>query len=126
MKSIKGFTLIELIIVIVIIGILTVVALPIYRGYVKKAMATEGKSLLGTVLTAQKLYFSEFNHFVAGDESLLLGVDPIANKYFTTFTLSGDNAGFTATTAGSGNATGISLTLTGSSSVSAQITESGM
>lgn len=65
-------------------------------------MATEGKSLLGTVLTAQKLYFSEFNHFVAGDESLLLGVEPIANKYFTTFMFSGDNAGFTATTSVSG------------------------
>ncbi len=126
MKSQKGFTLIELVIVIVIIGILTVIALPIYRGYAKKAMATEGKSLLGTVLTAQKLYFSEHSHFANGAQSSLLHVEPVANKYFTSFSLTGNNTGFTATTAGIGNATGISLTLTGSSTVSAHITESGL
>lgn len=87
MKNQKGFTLIELVIVIVIIGILTVIALPIYRGYAKKAMATEGKTLLGTILTSQKLYFSEHSHFATGAQSALLGIEPIANKYFTTFAL---------------------------------------
>ena len=41
----KGFTLVELVIVIVIVGILSIVAVPIYRGYTRKAMATEGKAL---------------------------------------------------------------------------------
>jgi prepilin-type N-terminal cleavage/methylation domain-containing protein len=34
----KGFTLVELVIVIVIVGILSIVAVPIYRGYTRKSM----------------------------------------------------------------------------------------
>ena len=46
-KSKKGFTLVELVIVIVIVGILSVISVPIYRGYVDRAMRTEGEVLLG-------------------------------------------------------------------------------
>ena len=56
MKKSKGFTLVELIIVIVIVGILSIVTVPIYRGYTKKAIATEAKALLGSIATAEKVY----------------------------------------------------------------------
>jgi prepilin-type N-terminal cleavage/methylation domain-containing protein len=40
MKS-KGFTLVELVIVIVIIGILSIIAIPIYRSYIEKARLSQ-------------------------------------------------------------------------------------
>jgi type IV pilus assembly protein PilA len=126
MKSTKGFTLVELVIVIVIVGILSVVAVPVYKGYTKKAMATEGKALLGAINTSQKVYFAEWDMFVNSDQSAALDVDASTNKYFTTYTVSGDGAGFTATTSGSGGADGIGLTLRGSKSGASVITESGL
>jgi prepilin-type N-terminal cleavage/methylation domain-containing protein len=47
-----GFTLVELLIVILIVGILSAVALPLYLGYTKDARLAEGKALGGSVLTA--------------------------------------------------------------------------
>ncbi|MDD5020697.1 MAG: prepilin-type N-terminal cleavage/methylation domain-containing protein [Endomicrobiaceae bacterium] len=126
MKSMKGFTLVELVIVIVIVGILSVVAVPVYKGYTKKAMATEGKALLGAINTSQKVYFAEWANFATGAQSAALDVDAGTNKYFTTYALTGTAAGFTATTAGAGGAAGIGLTIVGSSTGPSEITESGL
>ena len=48
----KGFTLIELMIVVAIIGILAAVALPAYQDYTIRAKVTEGISLSGALKTA--------------------------------------------------------------------------
>ena len=48
----KGFTLIELMIVVAIIGILAAVALPAYQDYTVRAKVTEGLSLAGAAKTA--------------------------------------------------------------------------
>lgn len=116
MKRAKGFTLVELVIVIVIVGILSIVAVPIYRGYTRKAMASEGKALLGTIQTAEKVYFAEnaiFKSVTSGSIDTELDVDARSNKYFTTFEISvsgdGSTAAYTATTKGNGGASGITL-----------------
>src|SRR4029453_7079041 len=47
-----GFTLVELLIVILIVGILSAVALPLYLGYTRDARLAEAKALAGSALTA--------------------------------------------------------------------------
>jgi len=130
MRKAKGFTLVELVIVIVIVGILSIVAVPIYRGYTRKAMATEGKSLLGTIQTAQKVYYAEWAEFYSdvtgADQVTALDVDARPNKYFTSFSITGDTSGFTASTTGVGGASGISITMTAGKTGSPVWTDEGL
>ena len=88
-----AFTLVELVITIAIVIILSVISVPIYRGYVEKAKMSEGYALLGTILSAQKSYYSEYGNFYGFDENgyytiynEVLGIDARGNKYFTCFT----------------------------------------
>jgi prepilin-type N-terminal cleavage/methylation domain-containing protein len=55
----KGFTLIELMVVILIVAILAAVAIPILRGRIDAAKWSEGKAMMGTIATAVRAYHAE-------------------------------------------------------------------
>ncbi len=59
MKSKKGFTLIELMVVILIVAILAAVAIPILRGRIEAAKWSEGAAIAGTIKTAAKVAYAE-------------------------------------------------------------------
>jgi len=89
-KTKKGFTLVELVIVIVIVGILSVISVPIYRGYVDKAMMTEGQVLLGAIAKAELAYHIEHGYFAETEDSdqeklSAIDIDARGNKYFKSF-----------------------------------------
>jgi type IV pilus assembly protein PilA len=67
MKSLqKGFTLIELMIVIAIIGILAAIAIPAYQNYVIRAQVTEGLSLANNYETAVAEFYQNNGTFPGG------------------------------------------------------------
>jgi len=59
MISRKGFTLIELMVVIFIVGILAAVAIPIMRGRIDAAKWSEGKAAAGSIRTAIRALHAE-------------------------------------------------------------------
>ena len=91
----KGFTLVELVITIAIVIILSVISVPIYRGYIDKAKFSEAYALLGVILSAQKTYYSEYGYFLKYQQTSgytnyepVLSIDARGNKYFTRFLVS--------------------------------------
>jgi len=59
MKGRKGFTLIELMVVILIVGILAAVAVPIMRGRIDSAKWSEANASAGSIRTAVRAYIAE-------------------------------------------------------------------
>jgi type IV pilus assembly protein PilA len=59
MKKQHGFTLIELMIVVAIIGILAAIAIPAYQDYIARSQAAEGVELLGGTKVPMAEYFSD-------------------------------------------------------------------
>ena len=60
-KRMKGITLLELMIVVVVVGILAAVAYPSYRDYVVKARWTEAKNALTETAASLERCFTRFN-----------------------------------------------------------------
>jgi type IV pilus assembly protein PilA len=69
----KGFTLIELMIVVAIIGILAAVALPAYQDYTIRAQVSESMALASGLKTAVSDYFSASGAFPADNVAALCG-----------------------------------------------------
>ncbi len=59
MNSKKGFTLVELMVVILIVGILAAVAIPLMQGRIDKAKWSEANATAGTIRTAVRAYTAE-------------------------------------------------------------------
>ncbi len=63
MKSSTGFTLIELMLVITIIGILMAISIPSYRDYVLRGQRTDGQSALLDIASRQERFVAQNNTY---------------------------------------------------------------
>ena len=71
----KGFTLLELIIVIIVIGILASIALPRYMRVTERARVTEAKNMLSTLRNSQIRYYTQHQNYcqVIGNLDIEIG-----------------------------------------------------
>ena len=79
----KGFTLVELMIVVAIIGILGAIAFPSYQAYVLKTGRADGKARLAEVMSAQERFYSQNQRYtvdLSTNAGLSYGVDPIPSN----------------------------------------------
>jgi len=81
LKGQKGFTLIELMIVVAIIGILAAIAIPNFLAYQARAKQSEAKTNLGGIYTSEIGYFGEFNDFTANFTTLGYTIAGTTTRY---------------------------------------------
>lgn len=95
----RGFSLMELLIVVVIIGILTTIAYPNYREFVARAKRTEARAALLKIATNQERYYLQNNMFTKDLEVLGFSTTPNyttdSGSYSVTITFA-DASNFTA------------------------------
>lgn len=99
-KKVKGFSLTELLVVLVIIGILTLLALPVFMPMISKAKSTEAQVQLKHLFTLQQSYFYMYSKYSneldeIGYEQAKL-VDAGGNANYKIEIINASEKGFTA------------------------------
>lgn len=70
LRNNKGFSLVELMVVVAIIGILAAIAVPNYQKFTAKSKQTEGKSNLSAIYSAERAFFAEWQMYQGGFASI--------------------------------------------------------
>jgi len=113
-RAATGFTLIEVMIVVAIIGILAAIALPAYGDYIKRGKIIEATSGLADIRVKMEQYYQDNRSYVSAGTTCGATMPTTSssgpNKFFT-FTCTGAAQTYTATANGSG--TGADGTMAG-------------
>jgi type IV pilus assembly protein PilA len=121
MKKQQGFTLIELMIVVAIIGILAAIAIPAYQDYTIRAQVSEGLNLTGGAKAAATEYYQDQGVFPANNTQAGLALlTAINGKYVSQVGVAGNTItvtySSTAPRSANSNIDGATLTLIGTDS----------
>jgi type IV pilus assembly protein PilE len=105
----RGFTLIELMIVVAVIGILGAIAIPAYRDYVTRGKLTDAHSVLSGTRVRMEQYYQDNKSYPAwcgGAASLPAFTAPASTRYFSFTCAAGATAGQTYNLDAAGIASG--------------------
>lgn len=108
MGRLRGFTLVELMVVVAIIAVLVAIAYPAYSRYGYRARRVDGQELLLKIANAEERFYSTNNKYTSSMTDLGYSSSPVISEkgyYSVSVALDdtgGTSQGFTATAAGQG------------------------
>ena len=93
-----GFTLLELLVVVIIVGILATIAVPSFTRAMERARQSEASAFLDTLKTSEEAYYQENQKYTASF-SLLMTDKPAdaSTKHYFKYSLAATDTTFTAT-----------------------------
>lgn len=94
----KGFTMVELLVVLLIVGILAAVAVPMYLANTQRAKASEAVATMGLVRQAERDYFVNHNTYFSFSSGSLTALPPVGAGVNTTVSQYFSNDAFTVDT----------------------------
>ena len=94
----RGFTLVELMVVVIIVLVLSGIAVPVYMHYTMEAKKSEAYATIDSVVSGALVYFQKNETYQNGTFSRFLAHDDVGNARYFTYALSNmSNMGFTVT-----------------------------
>ena len=105
-KKSSGFTLIEIMITVAIVGILAAIAVPSYADYLARGRLTEGQRQLSSFALAMEQFFQNNNTYQRADGSCGVDPDRFGTEGFSLDCDSDDSNEYTVTMTGSGRTDG--------------------
>ena len=112
----SGFTLIEVMITVAIVGILAMVALPSYRDYILRGQLTDASNGLATIRAQMERHFQDNRSYATVGTFTTPCAAAVATRTFNLFVVSCSGTptatAFTLQAVGSGNVSGFTYTIT--------------
>ena len=110
-QKVRGFTLIELMVVVVIIGVLAAIAIPAYADYIRRARVAEGLAPLADMRVRMEQLFQDRRSYEDGCTAGSVAAAPNATDYFVYTCDVHTTDAYTVKAAGQGSMAGYVYTL---------------
>ncbi len=93
LRNSKGFTLVELMVVVIIVLVLAGIAVPVYIHYIQEGKKSEGYAVIDSLVSGALVYFQKNNTYAGGTDVLWLAKDDVDNAIYFDYAITGAGAG---------------------------------
>ncbi|MFH1479614.1 MAG: prepilin-type N-terminal cleavage/methylation domain-containing protein [Candidatus Omnitrophota bacterium] len=109
----KGFTLIEVLIVVIILGILAAVAVPQLTSAIERSKGSEARQGLGHILREERIYYSAYNEYTDSniDDEIMTELNSNAKYWAFTISEADDDSFIGQATRSGGTLSGTTITI---------------